>query len=79
MSYETVLMWAAAIILAAVAIAALAGAAFMVAATTHGYVRRYRIHGLTRAQIGECRKLASQYRRENGTSNGPVSPPVDPI
>ncbi|WP_160051221.1 hypothetical protein [Nocardiopsis sp. FR26] len=76
---ELVLMWSAAVILVAVAVAALAGAAFMVAATVHGYLNRYRVRGLTREQIGECRNLAAQFRRQNGTANGPVSPPVDPV
>lgn len=79
MAYDTVLMWSAAIILAGVAVAVAVLAFWFTAAAVHGYLRRYRIRGLTREQIGECRNLAAQYRRENGTTNGPVSPPVDPI
>lgn len=72
-------MWSAAVILAAVAVAAVALAGFVVVAVVHGYLNRYRVRGLTRAQIGECRELAARFRRENGTVNGPVSPPVDPV
>lgn len=71
---ETVLMWSAAVILAAVV-----AAFWFTAAAVHGYLLRYRVRGLTRAQIGQCRNLAAKFRMENGTSNGPVSPPVDPI
>ncbi|MBB4935671.1 hypothetical protein F4561_006580 [Lipingzhangella halophila] len=80
MSAETVLMWTAAIILAAVALAACAFAVWAVIVVVHGYNMRYRVRGLTRDQIGDCIRLAARYRYENGTAGqGPVSPPVDPV
>lgn len=79
MSYEVILMWSAAVILAALAVATATAALWFAAAAVHGYRMRYRVRGLTRAQIGACRDLAHEFRRQNGTTNGPVSPPVDPI
>jgi hypothetical protein len=79
MSPEFVLMWSAAIILAAVALAAAALAFWFAVSTVHGCLMRYRVHGLTRDQIHDCVQLAARYRRENLTSGGPVSPPVDPV
>lgn len=76
---ETVLMWSAAVILAAVALAATAAALWFIANIVHAYRMQFLVRGLTRAQIRDCRDLAAQFRRQNGTSNGPVSPPVDPI
>lgn len=76
---ETVLMWSAAVILAAVALVAVVAALWFTAAAVHGYRMRFLVRGLTRAQIGQCRNLAAKFRRENGTSSGPLSPPVDPI
>jgi hypothetical protein len=79
MSPESVLMWAAAVIAAAVALAAAALAFAYAVSTVHGCLMRYRVHGLTRDQIHDCVQLAARYRRENRTSGGPVSPPVDPV
>lgn len=80
MSPEPVLMWSDAIILAALALAATTLALWFAAQAVQGYLTRYRVRGLTREQIAECRKLAARYRYENGTAGcGPVSPPVDPV
>lgn len=76
MTLQIALMWTAAITLALVAAT---NAVYCVAVAIQEYLNWYRVRGLTRAQIGECRALAAQYRRENGASNGPVSPPVDPV
>lgn len=73
---EAVLMWSAAVILAAVALAAAVAVMRFTASIFHVYLMRYRVRGLTRAQIAACRNLAADFRRFNRTNNGPVSTPV---
>lgn len=70
MTPETILMWSAAIILAALALTAATFALWWASTVGHGALNRWRIRGLTRDQIAECRALAARFRTQNMTSTG---------
>lgn len=65
MTPETVLMWSAAAILAALALVALNVAVYLAAVTVRDYVDRYRIRGLSSGQLRQVRQYANELRQEN--------------
>jgi hypothetical protein len=62
---ETVLMWSAAVILASLALAVAAVATFAIGVMVREYINRYRIRGLTGAQIRYARRLLRRFRDRN--------------
>lgn len=62
---ELILMWSAATILAAIALTVATFAVHVAMVAVQEYLNRYRIRGLTRAQIRNVRRFAADLRRAN--------------
>lgn len=65
MTPEAVLMWSAAVILAAVALAAVTASVWYAAVTVHEWRRRYRIRGLTGAQVRYIKRVSARFQARN--------------